>query len=1428
VAVKREQVVQTAEKYVSRGRIEPAIREYRKLLEENPNDINTLNRVGDLYARIQRIDEAVDFFNQIAEQYAAEGFFVKAIAIYKKIIKLDPTRLDVYESLAELYHRQGLVTEARTQYQVLADYYQKHENATSAIAIYQKMAQLEPANPTYHVKLAELYQQQKLSEKAIGEYRIIAELMLEHGHIQEAAQVYERALSIDSESIPFITDAALKLKQAGGNAVASRFLAAAIDRNPLAERVVRLVGVAEDSAHAALAAAFGAPQAAPASSPASPASLTSPASPPSPTAPGFEPEESEEPAPAPGAAAPPTGREPEERGAPATAAAVAEARAAAPAEEPSDDDHVPFFDAPALPEGEAPAEHAVAAGGERGEISLEDEIELDLEMDLDLVDPSSSELARAQLAGPAVEEEQEAAFEVEDEAAAPAGSAPAAPRAAAPVPDEDVFVLDMEDDAEPSSLVKPPPDMLEAPHRPAWSQESRGGVVGQPTTASTPPPSAPRTAPRAPAPPAGAPVPPSAYPAAAPAGQDTVDLGHLDLVDPLAGIELENPFAVPALAPEAPGAPPTRPAPGPAGPVPAVPAVPAGAGPAAGTPAAGAAAAARASTAPATGAPASTAPGAAFPGAALPGAAAPAAATTAAGAKPAIRIDSELLERTAAEIQPQASEREEDLVSEAEVLAKYGLQDKAMERLRDALRLRPNHLGAYALLIHLQLEKGRHARVAELAQQMWRAATATGDRDLWPKMRKRLLAAGYRLDGEHVLPPPDLAAGAVAEQLGAERQASSKPPATLAPGLAADLAARLAKATGTVLAVPPAGAAAVAGGAAPLTAAPGLPPGSGSPAGRAADTVPSAASSGAADAAPAPPQRAGRSSGVRKRQTARTRVDQILAGLMATPAAAAGPGSAAEAARQPPPAAAPGAGAPGAGAPADQAGPSAPSLAAAPSAPVASPAGPPAAEAHRPSPAAPPSAVRAPGAPKLPGEAPAAQPPGVPPGAGQPAAAPPAAGPSPAASEPSREAPAAPLAGQPGAAPPVAGQSAAAPSPAGQAPAAAPPDAGQTSAAQPPAPAAVSAASAAAPTGAPLLPFPVPPAGAPSAPAEAAPASLPLAFPASAEALSGSSPPAPALTHPTAGATADQAPGPPPPLPPPAEDEAQVPIQFPPPAAPASPPGRTSGVFNPLEIGAMVENEEIDWDHTGTAGAAGLTAAQPRSASAGSPPVFLPAPSAGGGPAAGSGRGSSPASLDDTGMSWLDEADTGKKKAARASSFFDDEDEFFDLAGELEQELSKEAAFQAGDLLVQPAEQSLEEIVEGFKRGVAEHLSPTDYDTHFNLGIAYREMGLLDEAIGEFQLAAKDSRYLVQCCSMLGLCFLDKGLPELAIKWYRRGLEAPGLSEEDTLGLLYDQGCVYVQMGDADSAYKTFVEVYGINSNYRDIVARIEELGNPH
>jgi len=193
-------------------------------------------------------------------------------------------------------------------------------------------------------------------------------------------------------------------------------------------------------------------------------------------------------------------------------------------------------------------------------------------------------------------------------------------------------------------------------------------------------------------------------------------------------------------------------------------------------------------------------------------------------------------------------------------------------------------------------------------------------------------------------------------------------------------------------------------------------------------------------------------------------------------------------------------------------------------------------------------------------------------------------------------------------------------------------------------------------------------------------------------------------------------------------------------------------------------------------------------------------------------------------MSWLDQApEEAADQQTNEAEVFETEEEFFDLASELEKELDVEVAA-SQDLEIVSDEQSIEEIVEGFRKGMAETLSPEDYDTHYNLGIAYREMGLVDEAISEFQLAAKDSRYLIDCCSLLASCFVDKGFPELAIKWYNEGLDSPTISQDEVLGLQYELGDLYLKIGEADEARQRFVEIYGVNSDYRDVSSKLASL----
>ncbi len=799
MAINREEVLQAAEKHVQRGRMEAAIKEYVKVVAETPTDHNTLNKIGDLWQRQNRLGEAVRYWLQAGDVLKNDGFNVRAIAMYKKVLRNDATRLDAIESLAELLHKERLVNEARSQYQVLADYYLKHDRKSSAISVLEKMAELEPENPSHHVKLAELFVKQKLPDKALGEYRVIAETMLRRGHAEEASQVYMRALDLSSSDLDFIGDAVRALRDANQVAAAARFLSAAIERNPEAEQFSR----------------------------------------PSERATG-------------GTATPRSGSRP----------AVTSPPPAAPPPPPP------------------PA--------------LEMDERLILDLDLDAPPPPTQVMPPPDMAPPAFHR--------------------AAPPAPPPKAEFEEIEIELEGLDEPAPL-----------------------------------PAEPQAAP--PLMPAGAP----------------------DLEAPL---EIDWSFTeLPESEPPAPLAEPPAPAPIPAPP-------PAG-----------------------------------------------------------VRIDRAALERTAAEVQPQIVRRDEDLIAEAEVLAKYGLKEKALERLREALQMNPRHLGAHELLVQLCIDLARPDRAVAAARDLQRLAKELRNPEAWERSRQRLSKAGYSVSGERIAAPSERADDQVSRLMD---QLSTGAPARVAPAPPAAL-------------VPPA----------------------------------------------APKARKGR-------------IDDALAQLASQ---------------------------------------------------VLSPAR---KKAKPAAPAVPPATI-----------------------------APPPAPPLPAAVE----------------------------------------------------------------------------------------------------------------------------------LPPVAEE-----------------------------------------------------------------------------------------------VSWLEEAaPVAPVDRAAEEKLFEDEAQFFDLAAELEKELADDVVQSVP--LPQPQEQSLEEIVEGFKKGVAENLSAEDYDTHFNLGIAYREMGLLDEAIGEFQLASKAPAYLVECCAMLGVCFLDKGLPELAVKWYRRALEVPELPEEQQLGLLYDLGTALLAAGDREAGYKAFVDIYGVNSNYRDVVARLEELG---
>ncbi|MEA2162568.1 MAG: hypothetical protein QOK37_695 [Thermoanaerobaculia bacterium] len=1003
MAIQRDKIIASAEKLVQKGKIEPAIKEYERLLDDNPNDVNTLNRIGDLWVRINRNDEAVKVFAKIADHYSKDGFFLKAIAIYKKINKLDPSKLDIYARLADLYAKQGLAMEAKSQYQVLADYYLKHGDPANALVIYRKISELDPNSINVHVKLADLYSQNNQKQDALKEYDRVGRMLLKRSMLDEAVQVFKKALKIDSGNVELVESLVTALLEAKDYENAIQIVQAAIESSGDNPRLLAVYGRILLTKGDLTGASTVLERA--------------------------------------------LSRD-------ANDAGVRESLA---------DLYVRMGDADSALQMLTPVVEKAIGRGERG-------VAVEMLSRILRVDPSHTPtLERLAALYTRLNEETNILS---------AMSSLAEAHVAKGAYDKAAEVLER--------LIQREPQNAQHRTKLQFVRSQMGGVDTVPARPKTqaPPPMAPLSME------IEEPVP--TFDSFDDGPALSFDLDSSEAVEINFGRGMEEQTSAPE--PEPP-------------PLPI--------------------------------------------------------------AQPAIPI-------AAADLDQDDGGEDLDFITEhlteADVFAKYGLAEKAAEHLRAIIERAPKHLVAHEKLYRILLDEGEVDAARATANQYIGLLRENGDTTAADNVRDEFTMRG------HVLEPP------------APKPAPVRPPTVERPAPA-----------------PP----------------PPLP------------DVPDELSFDLDTASP----------------------DFELPAISSEPSE-----------------------------------------------------------------------------PEFSFDSPS--------------------------SSPSSEPPASPFSfGDPMSFEPL-------------------PEIDQ------------------APE---LMPEPLP---------ELAPepeAALAFELPADEE-FSFASPTEQPVFADEAPLVADA----------PSAEELR-------------------------ELDFYIEQELFDEAHEKlealTSRFPGSNDVEERRARLET--AHRPVSVVRDAPASYAPPGLSRDEIESELLSALPDDDDDFPVPTKAApppppaaplppplpviheeNLFADEDDFFDLAAELESELEEEGE----NVSLSEEEQSLEEIFKEFKKGVEQQLDSEDYDTHYNLGIAYKEMGLIDEAIGEFQLASKDPKRAVECASMLGLCFLEKGMPQLAIKWYRKGLEMTEISADEHVGLLYDLGSAYVEVGDTDNAQKAFVEVFGLNPNYRDIVTRIKQL----
>ncbi len=189
-------IIKEAQKYLARGQIDRAISEWEKLVKEFP-DGNSFNTLGDLYLKKGGRSTAVESFHKAASYFKQEGFALKALALYKKILNIMPNDTVALFSLGELNEAKGLITDAIKFYLAAADSLSKEGKKEKILEIYSRILSLSPSNVPLRSKVAEIYVRDGLLSEASKQYLQIAALLLEKGEVDKSIFYYQKVLDLE-------------------------------------------------------------------------------------------------------------------------------------------------------------------------------------------------------------------------------------------------------------------------------------------------------------------------------------------------------------------------------------------------------------------------------------------------------------------------------------------------------------------------------------------------------------------------------------------------------------------------------------------------------------------------------------------------------------------------------------------------------------------------------------------------------------------------------------------------------------------------------------------------------------------------------------------------------------------------------------------------------------------------------------------------------------------------------------------------------------------------------------------------------------------------------------------------------------------------------------------------------------------------------
>ena len=200
MSTNRSKLLNRAQSYAQKGRIQEAIENYNKVLADSPTDVRILLKIADLYAKLQDNPNCLETYEKVADLHRQDGFLQKAVAIYKNMVSVDPSITANQLKLGELYMELGLISEGVKQFQIVAKMYEANDLKKETFEMLERIKILTPTNLEVRTSLADFHVANDNLEEAQKEYKYIAVALQEKGNFGELIKIYEKILRLNRKN----------------------------------------------------------------------------------------------------------------------------------------------------------------------------------------------------------------------------------------------------------------------------------------------------------------------------------------------------------------------------------------------------------------------------------------------------------------------------------------------------------------------------------------------------------------------------------------------------------------------------------------------------------------------------------------------------------------------------------------------------------------------------------------------------------------------------------------------------------------------------------------------------------------------------------------------------------------------------------------------------------------------------------------------------------------------------------------------------------------------------------------------------------------------------------------------------------------------------------------------------------------------------